>query len=72
MVYSVCDEESDSMEDRMTHHVRINERTYVIIPTYEFKALNNSPGVTHSNMNVPLGSRTVQYTQHSNFEALTT
>ena len=67
MVYSVHNKESDSSKDYRTCHVRINERADVIIPPCGFEDLNNSLGVNQStrlNLNVPLGSRTVQYTQH--------
>ena len=75
MVYSEYDDGSDSAEDRRTRHVRINERVETIVPTDEFGALNQSPGSnrpSRPNLNVPLGNRMVQYTQHSNFEALDT
>ena len=72
MVYSEYDDGSDSAEDQRTRHVRINERVETIAPTDGFGALNNSLGgnrTSQPNLNVPLRSRTVQYTQHSNFEA---
>ena len=72
MVYSEYDDGSDSAEDRRTRHVRINERVETIVPTDGFADLNNSPRgnrPSRPNLNVPLGNRTVQYTQHSNFEA---
>ena len=72
MVYSIHDDESDSREDRIAHHVRINERTDTIALTSGFGVLNYSLGDNHlssPNLNVPLGNRTVQYTQYSNFEA---
>ena len=55
--------------------MRLNERTIVGVPTCGFRALNNSSGAdqtSHSNLHVHLGSRAVQYTQHSNFEASNT
>ena len=72
MVYSEYDDGSDSAEDQRTRHVRINERVETIVPTDGFATLINSPGSnrpSRPNLNVPLGNRTVQYTQHSNFEA---
>ena len=72
MVYSEYDDGSDSAEDRRTRHVRINERAETIVPTDGFTDLNNPSGgsrPSRPNLNVPLGNRTVQYTQHSNFEA---
>ena len=55
-----------------TRHVRINERVETIISTEGFAALNSSSGnnrPSQPNLNVPLGNKTVQYTQHSNFDA---
>ena len=75
MVYSEHKKEFDFVEDRRTRHVRINERADVIIPIIGFGALNNSPGLNQSprpNLNVPFGSRMMQYTHNSNFEALIT
>ena len=72
MVYSEYDDGSDSADDRRTCYVRINERVETIVPTDGFTDLNNPPGgslPSRPNLNVPLGNRTVQYTQHSNFEA---
>ena len=72
MDYSEYDDGSDSAEDRRTRHVRINEIVETIVPTDGFEALNNFPGSnrpSRPNLNVPLGNRTIQYTQHSNFEA---
>ena len=72
MVYSEYDDGSDSTEDRRTRHVRINERVETIAPTDGFGALNNLSGdnrPSRPNLNLLLGSITVQYTQHSNFEA---
>ena len=72
MVYSEYDDGSDSAEDRRTRHVRINERVETIVLTDGFADPNNSPGgnqPSRPNLNVTLGNRTVQYTQHSNFEA---